>query len=245
MYFTEKEPAFILTKCCPVWPYIESVNEFLITIRKGTKRGEVRSGINYTIILNTACCVEGILEYILKELLFHKNSTLPKSESKDFYKYYYSIEKEIHDRITKTTGIDNYNYLFKLLTGREVKKIDVLKPHIEGVNVLFELRNVLAHGREIKFESFCIDIANKEYYDSFMGGYKKAEDYLIKKGIIKKRFADCKNDIFFTNNVANYFWKLSHNFINDIIKSLDVDFEEIVQSNYGEQSPVQERSAIN
>ena len=227
MYFTEKEPAYILTKCCPIWPYIESVNEFLIDIRKGLKRGDVHAGINFTIILNTACCVEGILEYVLKEILFQRRSSLHENESLDFHKFYDSIEKEVHDRITKTTGIDNYNYLFKLLTGKELKKIDTVRPYIEGINILFEFRNVLAHGREIKYESFCIDIANKDSYDSFMGGYKKAEDYLIKKRIINKRFADCKNYIYFTNKAADHFWKLSHNFINNIIKSLDVELKSL------------------
>ena len=181
MNFTKESPAYILTKCSPVWPYLESLNKYLIESRKTVRQKDIRIGINYTIILNTACCVEGILEYILKEILFQKNTMLQDVNSEKFYQFYYSLEKEVHDRIAKTTGIDNYNYLFKLLTGKELSKIDIIKLYMEGINVLFEFRNVLAHGREIKSESFCIDVANKEFYNSFMGGYKKTEEYLLKK----------------------------------------------------------------
>jgi uncharacterized protein YutE (UPF0331/DUF86 family) len=227
MNFTTETPAFILTKCSPVWPYLESLNKFLIESRKIVRQKDIRTGINYTIILNTACCVEGILEYILKEILFQKSTMLQEVKSKEFHQFYYSLEKEIHTRIAKTTGINNYNYLFKLLIGKELSKINIIKPYMEGINVLFEFRNVLAHGREIKFESFCIDITNKEYYDSFIGGYKKAEDYLLKKKIINVKYANCRNDIYFTNKVADHFWKLSYKFINAIIKSLDADLKKL------------------
>ena len=223
----EKVPVYIIEKCCPIWPYIESIIEFLIETRKSIKKGDVHAGINYSIILNTACCVEGLLEYILKEILFQKRSTRQGDDSDDFNNFYFLLEKEIHDRIAKTTGIDSYNYLFKLLTGKEFKKIDAIKRHIEGINILFEFRNVLAHGREIKFESFYIDINNKEHFDSFVSGYKKAEDYLIKNRIIKQRFTDCKHDIFFSNKVADHFYKLSHSFINDVIKSLDIELQKL------------------
>jgi len=122
MNFTKEIPAYILTKCSPVWPYLETFNEFLIKSRKIVKQRDIRIGINYTIILNTACCVEGILEYILKEILFQKSTMLQDVESVNFHQFYYFIEKEIHDRIAKTTGIDNYNHLFKLLIGKELKK---------------------------------------------------------------------------------------------------------------------------
>jgi len=60
-----------------------------------------------------------------------------------------------------------------------------------------------------------------------MGGYKKAEEYLLKNKIINVKFADCRNDIYFTNKVANHFWKLSHKFIDAIIKSLDADLKKL------------------
>jgi len=227
MDFSNNLSVYVLTKCSQVWPYLEKLNQFLIESRKAVKQKDTRIGINYAIILNTACCVEGILEYILKEILYQKYTLIHDVNSKKFYQFYNSLEKEIHDRIAKTTGIDNYNYLFKLLIGKELKKIDIVKPYMEGINVLFEFRNVLAHGREIKFESFCIDITKNEHYDNFMGGYKKAEDYLLKKKIIKTEFADCKNEVYFTNKVANHFWELSHKFINSIIKSLDADLKKL------------------
>lgn len=50
-----------------------------------------------------------------------------------------------------------------------------------------------------------------------MGGYKKAEKFLMKNGLIKKRYIETQNiEIFCEDSVADYFYEITQQFIGKL-----------------------------
>ena len=81
---------------------------------------------------------------------------------------------------------------------------------------MFQLRNVIAHGRQ----AYAYEV--EAYYtdgieEHFMGGYKKAEEYLLKKKLMEQKFLEAENlDIYFTNEIADHFWDVVQEFIKEL-----------------------------
>lgn len=219
------------------WPFLETLIDFLIESRELKEiQTELNIGINYSILFNSACYVEGVLEEILKDILKKKREVFNSISKPDFYArktmnfFYTSIEKDIETRIARATGLESYNTIFKLLTQKNISDFPSVKPLMEGINVLFQFRNVLAHGREISAQlvsTYRVD----EYTEHYSGGYKKAEDYLLKKGLIQKTIYECNEPgMYFTKDIADHFWNLSKIFLKeiiDLVNSLD-DIDEFM-----------------
>lgn len=57
--------------------------------------------------------------------------------------------------------------------------------------------------------------------EEFKGGYKKVQDYLLKKQVIDQPFTEQSWELFFlTDEIADHFWSLSLDFIPGIADSL-------------------------
>jgi len=214
----------------PIWQHIPSTISFLMNQRKTLKHSDisVKIGLNFSIILNSACFVEGALKTGLKGLLlqrrneFNKVSSFPKFYTrKTLNTLFNSIESELDRRISRSTGLSNYDELFNLLIDQKLSGDDRIKPLWEGIQVLFQFRNVLAHGKEVSALAHSSPQTQGEWLEDFCGGYKKAEEYLLKNKLLKKRYLDKgSEEIFFTNNIANHFYTLSQKFIRAISLSL-------------------------
>jgi hypothetical protein len=214
----------------PIWHHIPASISFLCSQRKALKRPEksIRIGLNFSIILNSACFVEGVLEAGLKALLqqrrlvFNKISSIPEFYTrKTINTLFNNIEEELERRISKTTGPSNYDELFKLLIDQKLSEFEKIKPLWESIQVLFQFRNVLAHGKEISAVLVKGPKTQGSWEESFFGGYKKAEEYLVKNKLLKKRYLDRNTeDIFFTDKVADHFKNLARRFIKAISNSL-------------------------
>jgi hypothetical protein len=206
------------------WQNIECTVEFLSNFRDSNKIDpKLVVGINYTIILLSACYLEGALEDEFKKILSLKRGIIRTIKIDDFYTrksfnlLFNALEEDLDDRISHTTGIENYKSVFKLLTDRDFTESQLLKSTMEGVSVLFQFRNVLAHGRKATaklINAYWTDGNWEEYY---FGGYKKAEDYLIKKGLLAKKYVDSETvKEYFTDNIANHFWQISKQFLAEL-----------------------------
>ena len=211
------------------------MNEFLIKKRNEIEDidEELRIGINLSIILNSACYLEGAIEAVLKEFVYFKTKALNKvyipdvETRKEIFSFYNPLMDDLEVRISRTTGMQNYDQLFELFCGERISKMSNMETLWEGVQILFNFRNVIAHGREA---SACI--INAYYYpepvEEFSGGYAKLEQYLLKKKIIDKKFTDAEDvTIFFNNEIADHFWSLCNIFLKELSNSLSDDLKEI------------------
>lgn len=211
-----------------VFPHIEKHIEFLYSSRMNLERKQKdeKIGINYSIILMCACLIEGKLESDLKELVQHRCNVFNDLQVKDFYKRRINgtvVNKLFdltEDNISRTIGIANFGSLFKLLSYKRTPEKYSDYANWEGITVLFDFRNVLAHGREISAKRILAWWTNDNWKDEFKGGYSASEKYLIKKKIIKKGVIENRSaEHLFTNKVSDHFYSISKSFLKYHIKN--------------------------
>lgn len=202
--------------------YYNELIQFNKAQRETIKNGKTLAAVNMNLILNTACFLEGILEDRGNLLLGYYN-TVHKcihveefGVRKTFNTMHHNISSFFHHKISQTIGLENYDGLFKLFLHKSFRQDEIIKQLIEGVNVLFQLRNVIAHGRQVyayEVEAYYTDGIEEH----FMGGYKKAEEYLIKKKLMEHKFLEAENlDIYFTNDIADHFSDIVQEFIKEL-----------------------------
>lgn len=184
---------------------------------------ELSCALNMNIILLTACYLEGLLERKAKCVLgyhrsIYKNISKPDLDFRRPMNFFYNrIASDLKRKISQTSGIDNYDSLFEVLLGKSIKKEEAIKPLIEPIKALFQLRNVIAHGREINAYEVSAYWPNGSKEEHFEGGYKKAEDLLIKNKLLDKKYIQQQDvSLFFTNKIADYFYNTVTEFIDQM-----------------------------
>ncbi len=202
----------------PIYSYYRDIIDFNIQSRESITCRKLNAAINLNIILNSACFVEGFLEDRGKLLLGYYQEIFQEVHFEEFELrkpknvFFNNVIEFLNRKISQSTGIDNYNTLFELLIDKSFKTDDTISPFIEGINVLYQFRNVIAHGRQIHFyevDAYFTD-GKEEVYN---GGYKKAETYLIKKGLLSDKIKDVgSSQIYFTNEIADHFNSLATDF---------------------------------
>lgn len=192
-----------------IFDYYKEIVEYTLEERNNVTDESTRFALNLNIILCLACYIEGFLENRAKAILgyyreLYNTIEMPLFEIRKPMNFFYErIEEYISEKISQTTGIDSYNKLFELLTGNSFKDEHTIANCVEGINALFHLRNVVAHGRQIyAYELEAYYINGKE--EGFYGGYKKVEDYLKKKKIIQNGFVKAEKNVYFVDEVADH-----------------------------------------
>jgi hypothetical protein len=210
-----------------IWPSIHAALLHFQQERKGGLPTDVLAGINFSIILGSACYLEGVLETGLKALLAHRRYSLEKprgsvQERRAFNAFYYGVTDDLERRICNATGTDGYDPLFELLTGMRLSKLSAVVPLWEGITVLFQMRNVLGHGRAVtakRVNAYQMAVQDEE---KFAGGYRRAEDYLRKRKLLDKKFTEAHSEyIFLSDKIADHFLDLARQTPKAISKSLD------------------------
>jgi hypothetical protein len=197
--------------------------------RKGVMPPQVRAGINFSIILGSACYLEGVLEAGLKAFLVQRRMLYNQLETKEFETrrsmnlFYNRIDEDLERRIRSALGASGYDEMFELLIGERLSKLAHVAPIWEGITVLFQLRNVLGHGREVTAQQI---VSVTPIEEVFSGGYRRAEDYLRKRKLLGKKFIEAHSDyIFLSDAVADHFWKLAKQAPKAISKSLQKQYK--------------------
>lgn len=202
-----------------IYPYYEQLICFNKSARAKAENAEFNAALNMNIILCSACLVEGVLEDRGKLLLGYYREVFNQIDVPDFElrkpmnHFYNSIEEMMHKKVSQSMGLDNFATIFEMLTSKSLKQDEQISVVYEGVSTLFQLRNVIAHGRLI--HAYTVDA----YYtngieENFFGGYKKAENYLTKKGLLSEGFMDVeRSDLYFTNDIADHFSNIAHDFL--------------------------------
>jgi hypothetical protein len=140
------------------------------------------------------------------------------------------VEKHLSERISSTTGAESYSAMFELIIGQPLNGLQYVSPIWETICVLFQFRNVLGHGRQVSAEQL------KAYYiegvkETFGGGYRKVQDYLMKKKLLESRFTERHSDfIYLSEAVADHFSAAAASLKDTIVASLEgpdkIAFEE-------------------
>lgn len=231
------------------WDFIPPTVNWLTEIRNSQQPSlsdEIRAGINYSIILNSACYIEGALEAGIKGISDKKHSMYHKLEKNDLEVrktlniFTNNLHEDLDTRISRTTGAENYSNLFEIIVGTPLNSFEKVKPLWEGVRVLFHFRNMIAHGRRIEIDYTLSRMQGKKevWLEEFSGGYSKVEEYLLKNLLISVKFGEQENaGLFFDDKIADHFWKLAQDTIMAITQSLTgVDYTAFTAALYPPES---------
>ena len=228
--------AFIVSRQASLVPYLKTHIELLLEQRRRLGQGQRRSrvGINYSLVIATACLVEGVLEASLKELVSDRHRVLNQIQEADFHKrrikncFAENIDDYLRRKIERTTGIDKYAPILKLLSHqRRPPQLKNFK-NWEGLKVLFNLRNALAHGREISGSKVRAFYLGDDWIDEFVGSYRVVEDYAIKKKLIKSKFLDKGTlEHILTNAVTDHCRSVAKEFLRYIRPIFRKEMEEL------------------
>ncbi len=216
----------------PIFEHYKSILDFSLESRGQQVNPKSILALNLNIILSSACLVESYLEKYGKCILgyyrvIYNELSIPDLEfRKPMNMFYRRIETDLYTRIAQCTGIDNFDHIFELLTGKSLKQSDALKPLLEPVKVLFQLRNVIAHGREVSAYEVSAYWNGNEFEQYFSGGYKRAEEFLLKNKIIDRGFIESGGiEQLFSNPVADYFFNISQQFIAELGNFVEQNIE--------------------
>ena len=178
-------------------------------------------GLNYSIILQTACLIEGHLDLFCRMAI--KIFLLPREEQMTEFEK--RLAKDLMNRIDNTAW-SKYSDLFNLFFEKHSQKkkkhnnlkelynrTEELKETWESVNNLFDLRNILAHGQSIG-----VDIDPNVFGKLDLD--KKAEEvkkYLLGKGLIDLPTENDEvfyfDEILMNERVADFFFEKSKKFL--------------------------------
>jgi hypothetical protein len=182
-------------------------------------------------VLGAACYLEGVLEALLRAILRCRKGQF--DEYLDFVngearwamgKYYTRIEEDVSRRIGRAVGAAGYDEMFELLVGRRLSQMNEVSPFWEAVNVLFNFRNVLGHGREVSARHFTGGAVPGGVREDFPGSYKLVEDYLRKKSLLNQRFVDAHSEyLFLSEAIADHFWAVASGIPTAVMASLPED----------------------
>lgn len=218
-----------------IWPCIAAALNFMREQRKDDAAEEIRAGINFSIILGSACYLEGVFETVLKALLEHQRNVYSKIEISEFETrramnvFYNRIEEDLEDRIASTMGASGYDKIFELLTGRTLSGLSHVAPMWEGVSALFKFRNVLGHGRPVTARQISA-YYTKGLEEEFSGGYRATDDYLRKRGLLQGKFTDHDSEyLYLSDEAADHFWELVQRIPKAIAESFSDEEAKVVQ----------------
>jgi hypothetical protein len=171
----------------------------------------IRSGINLSIILASACFIEGNFERILLKKINEVGKVDQPLQDR--------LLEDLRLRVAKTTGSDGYNEIFALVVGQKASELIGDQDLWENIKTLFFFRNVIAHGRAVGYKFFFLPGIGGFWEEEFSGGYKKVEDFLLRKKLLESRhIEEGSNWHYFSDEVADFFWSAATSFVEKLNK---------------------------
>ncbi len=201
--------SFHIFECIPPWIDWQTKQRTALSITE-----EIRAGINFSIILASACYIEGNFERILIKII---NAVGEQSEP-----LHQRLMNDLREKVKKTTGSEGYDEIFALVVGKKANEILGNPDLWENIKTLFSFRNVLAHGRAVGYKLYFPLGAGGFWDEEFSGGYKKVEEFLLRKNLIQARhIEEASNWHYFSDEVADFFWKTASTFVTELNRGLD------------------------
>jgi hypothetical protein len=196
--------SFHIFECIPSWIQWQTKLRSEASISR-----EVKAGINFSIILASACYIEGNFERVLLKAINAAGTPQDPLQSR--------LMSELRLRVSKTTGSDGYNEMFGVVFGKKVNEL-IDDPDLwEGIKTLFFFRNVIAHGRAIGYKLYFPPGVGGFWEEEFSGGYKKVEEFLFKRNLLESRHIEEEDNWhYFSDPVADFFWESAEMFTHKL-----------------------------
>ena len=188
------------------WLQSERGNKFILQLN-GAQNYKRHRGMNATIILLSAACIEGFLVECLKSFAigyrFSPKNTIEGRLDHDFLK-----------RIS-TARFRDFPDLFRLTLGKPISEL-ILRPELnEGVDNLIRFRNGIAHARSVVYETRADDLEDNVEYE-IEKQYKEVHKYLEKENLVYR------NEEIFNDKTADHFANLVHPYTEAVASLLPV-----------------------
>ncbi len=189
------------------------------------------AGLNFSIIVDSFCMLEGLLEsglaFVWEKKHKHSSNTQEKKN------------------IRHASSLDRYDKLFRELTGKSFPDMSKLAPLLEGLRMHFTLRNMLAHGRAVVFDfSHKNELPPNSWSEEFFryeSAFKKVESYLIKKRLLHHSIAEgARKYPYLSNPIADHFAVQSYEIYLAILASLDPNDADLFRSANGNDSQIRQ-----
>lgn len=158
-----------------------------------------KPSIYYFAILACACYLESVLEEFSNLWCTQKASNDDGFEGR--------LMEVIAQDVSRATGLNPWKKWLKTLYGIDLPK--VVGEDWKTLDVLFNLRNQLAHGRTTKFTHFW-NAENGRFLGMTIEGssYEIPFKHLLEKKIINPKKGQVPNaEMLLTREVATYFWE--------------------------------------
>lgn len=212
--------------------FLKSTRDYLLSSRENVSE-EVRIGLNYNIIVDTALILEAELEVIIHKIINQYEDLFIEYYQPDLIGIDKNLARNARELLgssftklkaysSKGTGMEHYTKTLKMLIPES--DFTPLKPYEEGIQVLYQFRNVIAHGRSIRFEErayySCPDYENETKKEiDFMGGYKMTQEYLIKKGLLNMPITESHDfKTLFSNEICEHLIEVESNYFETLEK---------------------------
>ena len=172
-------------------------------------RDEADLGANYFAIMASACYLESVLEEFSVMWCERKTQT-----DDDFI---IRLMGALSQDISRATGLGNWKKWLKVLYDVDFDKT-IGNENWKTLNILFKLRNQLAHGRTTKFTHFWSAETGKFLGMTTNGSeYEPIFSHLLKRGVISIPEGTVPSAATILEvEVVRYFWKT----VNSSIESL-------------------------
>ena len=203
------EPYFIARQT--VWYSYPMMIKWKISERNkmdSDKQHSLIFGINTSLIVDCASFVEGVIDEVLRKVLYHR-----QYPAKDELKY--RLITDLENRLENAQWTE-YIKVSELIIGKTMSNSlgnDLWK----SISTMFVFRNMIVHGKELQIEYYKdskekIRVVVPRKYNTVYG-------YLIEKRVIIKKIKDRYDRIDIIDNlVIDHFFKISIQFLLKYVK---------------------------
>lgn len=197
----------------PVWTTFPVTIKWMREQRDAIKTSELptqyfrRQGMNATIILLSAACLEGFLVECLSSFAIGN-----RFASKDTFQG--RLDHDFLQRISSATFGD-FPDLFRLTLGHPISELLADEKLLKGVRTLIDFRNGIAHGRSVVYLKGEQHLDEDDY--EIGNQYERVHEYLEQQKLI---FAS--HDLFDNKEVADHFVGLIKPYMEAVVALLPV-----------------------
>jgi hypothetical protein len=185
--------------------WLQKERDVFSTKNKSGEFYERLRGINSTIILLSAACLEGFLVeclscYTIGVRLMEKNTLEEKAE----HAFLKKVSESTFSKLPE---------LFSLKLGKPLEELIKDKSLIEGVEIIFKFRNKIAHAVSPIYQTHVTDFEDDIEYE-MEKQYKVIHDYLKKKKLIGQ------NEDLFQGKIADHFASFVKPYMEAVLRLL-------------------------
>jgi len=202
--------------------YLIAHIHWLNKIRKTTKEPDIIAGINISISILLCTYVEAVLNELLSAII-------KKRIQETVDTTYQRILQSMQIGLAKASW-NQYLEICKVVLPKTLNSYTDNETW-KGITILFSLRNVIVHGKEIKSK---LTLHDDKYTIEYNGVFEKIIEYFKEQKVLKSHQLKSNSHKILSINSTNHFIKNTDKFVDEIllkiIKEQDIDGRTISNS---------------